>query len=254
MDTRHTDKSCEAQRQMTLFDPLARVASAESLLTASSHEVDFVRLFTQLSGNVFGEHFRVVTRDGGVGFSVENETLDAVDLPDGFRSSAAWIADLCQAWCNRFPERASRASPADIEAIVLIDEIDLHLHMSLQRKLVPALRKALPRVQWIVSTHSPLILTSFDRREIVALDRTQPSGLRHLDRQILGWTTDEVIQWLMETPATSLVMEQKLREADGSGSDQTDLAVLLETSADVDEAEARRRVAAMKSRLEKFKP
>jgi hypothetical protein len=106
----------------------------------------------------------------------------------------------------------------------------------------------------VVSTHSPLILTSFDRHEMVALDRAQPSGLRHLDRQILGWTTDEVINWLMETPATSLVMEEKLREADRSGANQTDLAVLLETSANVDEAEARRRVAAMKSRLEKFKP
>ena len=193
-------------------------------------------------------------RDGGVRFSVEDETLDAVDLPDGFRSSVAWIADLCQAWCRRYPERAHESSPADIEAIVLIDEIDLHLHMSLQRKLVPALRKALPRVQWVVSTHSPLILTSFDRNEIVALDRDEPAGVRHLDRQILGWTTDEVIKWLMDTPATSLVMEEKLRQAERAGGDQTDLATLLETSPNVDQADASRRVAALKERLEKFKP
>jgi GTPase SAR1 family protein len=254
MDTRHTDKSDEAQRQMTLFDPLARVCSAESLLATTDKNAGFVGLFTRLCGEIFDGHFRVMSRDGGVRFSVEDETLDAIDLPDGFRSSVAWIADLCQAWCRRYPERAHESSPADIEAIVLIDEIDLHLHMSLQRKLVPALRKALPRVQWVVSTHSPLILTSFDRNEIVALDRDEPAGVRHLDRQILGWTTDEVIKWLMDTPTTSLVMEEKLRQAERAGGDQTDLAILLETSANVDQADARRRVAALKERLEKFKP
>ncbi len=254
MDTRHADKSDEAQRQMTLFDPLASVASAESLVTAREQDTEFVGLFARLLSDVFGTHFRVRVGDGGVTFRTESEMLDAVELPDGFRSSVAWLADLCQAWCLRFPERASGASPAEIEAVVLIDEIDLHLHMSLQRELVPALRRALPRVQWIVSTHSPMILTSFDRHEIVALDRSEPTGLRYLDRQILGWTTDEVIHWLMETPATSLVMEEKLREAARSGGDQTDLAVLLETSAQVDEKDARRRVAAMRSRLEKYKP
>ncbi len=253
-DTRHADKSDEAQRQMTLFDPLASVASAESLLTARNQDTGFLRLFAQLVSEVFGEHLRIEPRDGGVAFRTEGEILDAVELPDGFRSSVAWMADLCQAWCLRFPERASQASPADIEAVVLIDEIDLHLHMSLQRELVPALRKVLPRVQWIVSTHSPMILTSFDRHEIMALDRSEPNGLRDLDRQILGWTTDEVIHWLMETPATSLVMEEKLRETARSGGDQSDLAVLLETSDQVDEKDARRRVAALKSRLEKYKP
>jgi hypothetical protein len=47
MDTRHADKSDEAQRQMTLFDPLASVASAESLLAARTG-CRFVRLFARL--------------------------------------------------------------------------------------------------------------------------------------------------------------------------------------------------------------
>ena len=108
------------------------------------------------------------------------------------------MADLCAAWCEKFPERARKGRPQDIDALVLIDEIDLHLHPSLQRILVPRLRETLPRVQWVVSTHSPLILSCFDSAEIVALDRTEPGGIRFLDRQILGFSTDEIYQLLLD--------------------------------------------------------
>jgi hypothetical protein len=58
--------------------------------------------------------------------------------------------------------------------------------------------KTLPRVQWVVSTHSPLILSCFDSAEIVALDRSEPGGIRFLDRQILGFSTDEIYQLLLD--------------------------------------------------------
>lgn len=83
--------------------------------------------------------------------------------------------------------------PRHIQGIVLVDEIDLQLHPSLQRVLVPRFREAMPQVQWIVTTHSPLVLASFDRQEIKMLDSSEPGGVRQLDRDIIGFPTDQTM-------------------------------------------------------------
>lgn len=57
--------------------------------------------------------------------------------------------------------------PEDLLGIVIIDEIDVHLHISLQKKVLPFLIKAFPRVQFIVSTHSPFVITSTNNDTVV---------------------------------------------------------------------------------------
>jgi AAA domain, putative AbiEii toxin, Type IV TA system len=182
--------------------------------------------------------------------------VEAMELPDGFRSSAAWLADLCATWCERQPERAAAADPAQIEAIVLIDEIDLHLHPALQRELVPRLRAALPKVQWVVTTHSPLVLANFDANEIVALDRDQAGYVRPLDRQILSFSSDEIYQWLMGTRPTGTALDDAIRGSDEavSGSDEGNLArervaELMRTSPDSPPERAEKQVSEFKEIL-----
>ena len=229
IDSRYSGLSPDVRRVMTLFDPLSQVTSAEVLLDKhTSEETPLLRLFKPLLRQVFGDDLGVGVRERRVVFMARGEPVEAIDLPDGFRSSIAWLADLCAAWCEKFPKRAAKGVPADIEALVLIDEIDLHLHPSLQRTLVPRLRAALPQVQWVVTTHSPLVLSSFDTAEIVALDRDEPGGVRFLDRQILGFTTDQIYGWLMGTTPTSAAMEQELaRNGDLGQHSEEELVELL---------------------------
>lgn len=52
--------------------------------------------------------------------------------------------------------------PSEMSGVVLIDEIDAHLHMSLQRKILPFLTRSFPGIQFIVTTHSPFVVTSID--------------------------------------------------------------------------------------------
>lgn len=254
-DTRYSNMTPDARRLMTVFDPLTQVASAETLLEDSlSPRTPFLGIFSDLIGEVFAGELALGWRGDHFVFTGRDEVVEALDLPDGFRSSVAWLADLCAVWCEKFPERAQSATPKDIEAIVLIDEIDLHLHPSLQRVLVPRLRAALPRVQWVVTTHSPLILSSFDSAEIVALDRREPGGVRFLDRQILGFTTDQIYDWLMETPPSSAVMEEKLaRRGAGPGAADDELARLIEMSPDVNAAEAAERLRRQREMIERLK-
>jgi predicted ATP-binding protein involved in virulence len=57
--------------------------------------------------------------------------------------------------------------------VVLVDDIERQLDLSVQRALAPALRRALPRVQWIVTTASPLITGACDASEVLALRRME---------------------------------------------------------------------------------
>jgi hypothetical protein len=256
VDTRYSSLSADVRRVMTLFDPLTQVTSAEFLLDRHmTAKTPLLRMFKPLLHQVFGDDVRVEVRDGRVVFTARDEPVEAVDLPDGFRSSIAWLADLCAAWCEKFAKRAAKGDPADIEALVLIDEIDLHLHPSLQRTLVPRLREALPHVQWVVTTHSPLVLSSFDTAEIVALDRDEPGGVRFLDRQILGFTTDQIYTWLMGTLPTSAAMEQELARNGAPGPhSEEELAEMLMMSPEVSADEAKEQARQRRERLKRLAP
>ncbi len=244
--------SPDARRLITLFDPLSQLANAEVLAQKSVASM-LVPLFTNLMEQVFVEELRFHFDIDGIMFILsERDFVGAIDLPDGFRATAAWIMDLCAVWCEKAPSLAASGNPAEIQAIVLLDEIDLHLHPTLQRELIPRLRKALPKVQWIVTTHSPLVLSNFDSSEIIALDRDEPSGVRFLDRQIMGFSANEIYEWLMGTPPNGAAIEEQLRTAGPDPEKQRHAAELLKTSPFVDDDSAKLSVEQMLTRLERL--
>jgi len=88
-------------------------------------------------------------------------------LSQGYQSTFAWVADLLG---HAFLDADGPVVPWEMEGIVLLDEIDLHLHPTWQRRIVPILRSVFPRLQFIVTTHSPLVLTGFEADEIIGLE------------------------------------------------------------------------------------
>ncbi|HFF5441863.1 TPA: AAA family ATPase, partial [Acinetobacter baumannii] len=58
-------------------------------------------------------------------------------------------------------------TPSDLEGIVIIDEIDAHLHISLQKLILPFFSESFKNIQFIVSTHSPFVITSTDDDTVV---------------------------------------------------------------------------------------
>ena len=104
--------------------------------------------------------------------SGEEVRLPALWLSHGYQTTIAWIADLVgQVWS----EARQRIPLQEIEGLVLVDEIDLHLHPTWQRGLVAALRTAFPRVQFVATTHSPMVLPGLEPHEIFLL-RQQDDG------------------------------------------------------------------------------
>jgi AAA domain, putative AbiEii toxin, Type IV TA system len=97
----------------------------------------------------------------------------AVALSHGYQSTLAWIADLIG---HVMWEAKDTIEADDIEGLVLIDEIDLYLHPTWQAGLIPALRRTFPKVQFVATTHSPVVLSSLAPDEIVVVDQHPETG------------------------------------------------------------------------------
>ncbi len=87
------------------------------------------------------------------------------ELSDGYHVFIALVADIARraVMLNEFD---GADAPARVEGVVLIDELDLHLHPRWQRVALPGLRSAFPRLQFVVTTHSPQVLSSAENRQV----------------------------------------------------------------------------------------
>lgn len=94
--------------------------------------------------------------------------LPFATLSDGYRNMVALVADVAWRASVLNPHYGANAA-AQSEGVVLIDEVDLHLHPRWQRKVLGDLRRTFPRLQFIVTTHSPQAIASARRDELRVL-------------------------------------------------------------------------------------
>ena len=100
----------------------------------------------------------------------KSEKLALDQLSGGYRAVLALAADLAWRMAQGNPHLDN---PLESEAIVLIDEVDLHLHPSWQQRILDDLTRTFPNAQLIVSTHSPQVLTTAKPEHIVELCREE---------------------------------------------------------------------------------
>lgn len=93
-------------------------------------------------------------------------------LSDGFRNLLAIFADLAYRCVTLNPHFGSEAN-IKTHGIVLIDELDLHLHPAWQQDIVKNLKKTFPNIQFVATTHSPFIIQEMDDNEVYHL---KPNG------------------------------------------------------------------------------
>src|SRR5690606_31684293 len=95
--------------------------------------------------------------------SKEDQYLDLTQVSDGERSLLAMMIDLCRRLVLANPELDD---PLQGAGVVLIDEIELHLHPQWQREIVEKLRRTFPRIQFILTTHSPFVVQTLRPGEL----------------------------------------------------------------------------------------
>lgn len=129
-----------------------------------------VRRIEEVIADLVGDPtFGFVTsaRDNDVRVRWRGVTVRLGVLPDGLQSIVSWIADLLMR-LDRLPWRDN--TPVEQRAfLLLLDEIDIHLHPAWQRRVLPLVQRLFPNAQIIASTHSPFVVGSLADGRIISL-------------------------------------------------------------------------------------
>jgi predicted ATP-binding protein involved in virulence len=118
---------------------------------------------TQISRvDYFDEFYNTV----GPHFEIDQlpQSLDVAQLSDGERGSLALVLDLTRRLAQANPKLRDPASES--EAVVLIDELELHLHPKWQRTILQSLTATFPKCQFIATTHSPQVIGEVEHERI----------------------------------------------------------------------------------------
>jgi predicted ATP-binding protein involved in virulence len=119
-------------------------------------------------------------KDDGLFGTMEDEKgnqqrLDFRDLSDGYRGVIGMVADMAYR-CIQLNPHLGENAVKETPGVVLIDELDLHLHPNWQRNIVEDLKRVFPKVQFIATTHSPFIVQSLKAEELIILDDDAERG------------------------------------------------------------------------------
>ncbi len=126
-----------------------------------------------------------------VEFKTSDGWLMLFKLSLGYQTMTAWMVDLTARLFDCYPDSPN---PIAEPAVVLIDEIDLHLHPKWQRTIMSYLSERFVNTQFIVTAHSPLIVQAAEDANIVVLKREGDGVVIHQqDRYVQGWRIDQLL-------------------------------------------------------------
>lgn len=131
--------------------------------------------------------------------SKQGMNLSVSQLSDGEKCTMALFGDLARRLAIANPKLEN---PLHGTGVVLIDEIELHMHPTWQRKILGKLREVFPNIQFIVTTHSPLVLSEVDETYKVfylSTDSGNCTEVRELAHRLDGFDTDYILEEFMGT-------------------------------------------------------
>ena len=120
----------------------------------------------------------------------------AGELSSGSQTTLLWLYALAVELAQQYNWRSDwKQHPA----ILLIDEIENHLHPTWQRRVIPALLKHFPCLQIFASTHSPFVVAGLKAGQVHLLNRDENGVITATtnEQDIIGWTADEILRTFM---------------------------------------------------------
>ncbi|MDE6548845.1 MAG: ATP-binding protein [Muribaculaceae bacterium] len=155
-------------------------------------------------------------RDYSFKIHTQGKEFGFTEMSDGFVAILDIVADLIL----RMQPNGSITSNFNIPGIVLIDEVETHLHLQLQKEIMPLLTTLFPNIQFIVTTHSPFVLNSLPNATAYDLEHQEPiSNLSEFSYQALtegyfGVRTDSDYALKRYEELKCILEKQELSEAE----------------------------------------
>lgn len=161
--------------------------------------------FSQLNSFPFGNlrverdspnarNFALAGFSSSLVISKNNQDFRLEQLSDGEKMLLMVVCDIARRLSIANP---GLSDPLEGQGIVLIDEIELHLHPKWQREVIPALMATFPNIQFIVTTHSPQVLSRVDSENIFLL---KDGEVLKLSSNPKGLDTNVILEEIMDTP------------------------------------------------------
>jgi predicted ATP-binding protein involved in virulence len=154
-----------------------------------------------------------VTENNLVLHNEQQIKMSVAQLSDGIRNMLAMVGDLAYR-CAHLNPHLGREAARQATGVVMIDELELHLHPSWQQRVAEQLSNAFPNIQFIVTTHSPQVLSTVNADCIRILHQHEFSGettVQTVSEQTRGVTSADLLARVMEVdPVPDLPETQKL--------------------------------------------
>ena len=178
------DYAAYRQGRPAMREIVEKVASLASEITDG-----FPLRFVRVEEDDYGLFPQFSTPDGALPLNV---------LSQGTQSVIQSLARLLFGYAEYYD------FPPDLEekpGVLIIDEIDAHLHPSWQRRVVPTLTRYFPNLQIFCSTHSPLMLAGLTTGQVQLLRRDDHGvSVSTNESDVIGWTADEILRNFLEVP------------------------------------------------------
>jgi hypothetical protein len=239
---RLTDGAADVQRFMSAPSPVARLASlfyedvslregVQWLIDMHLRELegkDWARDLKEdalkiLADGLFPDEYRISNVDSdGLWVNRGRDLFPLREMSDGYRTVAALVVDLIKQLHDTYGtlDFAGPKEPPAIKnpGVVLIDEVDAHLHVSWQQRIGGWLKTHFPGIQFIVTTHSPYICQAADLGGLIRLpgpgERRQPQVVDQglYERVVYGSGDDAVLSELFGLESPYSKQAEELRQ------------------------------------------
>jgi predicted ATP-binding protein involved in virulence len=232
----------------TLFDTSASLVHAETWLLqlaglaaeGRKADIDYFDAVKATLKGLLPRGDEVIDATGGrVVVKIGKEEVPFAGLSDGYLTTLGWTIDLIARWSYQ-QRRIAQVNPKsfahDMRCIVLIDELDLHLHPRWQCDIVDKLRTAFPSTTFIATTHNPLTLHGTRPGEVYVVRRTDDGAIEVLQRDLpAGIRADQILtgDWFglpttLDANTQSLLDEHRKMLREGRAEDDAERKKLEE--------------------------
>nr|WP_241021600.1 AAA family ATPase [Burkholderia sp. Ac-20353] len=179
-----------AEKVRSLFDPRRPLPDPTDWLKGLSG-----RKFDEVARTIrtilpTGDDDQLVNdRQAGICVLAQGQLTPVNQLSEGYRSVFAMVADICRSLFDHWSNLETA------QGVVLIDEIETHLHPRWKMRVMSSLRQAFPAVQFVATTHDPLCVRGMDDGEVIVLTRNEDGGVQVLEDlpRISGMSAEQIL-------------------------------------------------------------